>query len=250
MRTSLFALLAAITLSGCGATAERDQAAPSSSPSTPSPELPQEGPPPAWIETEQGAFWLGYSTYCWGNMCADYVAPRCGDEKFVPTIVVTPGETVRFHLGFEPREITLTQPLPLMEPGDSVALPSARKTTWRVDREGVVTLFARAAPDQGGADASYVACLKYQALSVAQAVAVGEGDVLVEGPLWAKGDDVRLCDAVAESYPPQCPSGYLEVRGLDLATVKDLKEASGVRWTEHILRLQGVLEGNVLHVEG
>ena len=256
MRIFLITAFSAVLVAACGAAEEQDLGAPSppppsaaSGPSTLPPELGQEGPPPAWVETERGASWLGYSTYCWKTMCADYVAPRCGDERFTPTLVVTPGGTVRFHLGFKPTEVVLSRHSRVDE-GQTVRLESAPESSWRVEWDGPVSLFARAAPGEGGADASYAACLKYEALTVAEAIAIGEGETVVEGPLWALGDDVRLCDAVAESYPPQCPSGYLQVRGLELRTVNDLKEASGVRWTEKPVRLRGVLEGNVLRVRG
>jgi len=255
MRTSLLTVLAAAALAGCGATEERDRAAaPPPPPATvtgppePPPKLAQEGPPPAWVETERGAYGLGFSTYCWKTVCADYIPPRCGDEKLVPTIVVDSGETVRFHLGFEPGDVSMQS----SGPGAAQFSPleKTREPTWRVGTPGVWRLSASAAPGQEGSDASYAACFEQETLTVAEAVARAEGEVVVEGPLWAQGDDVRLCDAVAESYPPQCPSGYLQVRGLDLETVDGLKESSGVRWTEKVVRLTGTLEGDVLHVRG
>jgi hypothetical protein len=207
-----------------------------------------EGPPPAWVETERGSFWLAYSTFCWDpGGCGDYLAPRCEDERSAPPITVRPDEEVRFHLGFAPAEVVLRH-----FPRDDVTVPLAktRGPSWRVEQPGAWLLFALAAPGQGGSDASYAACFRYEALSVAEALKRRNGDVVVQGPLWAQGDDVRLCDAVAESYPPQCPSGYLKVRGLDLATIEGLNEASGVRWTEDAVRLTGTLEGDVLHVRG
>jgi hypothetical protein len=257
MKLRLLAAFAAALLAGCGATEGPDDAASPpppprtvTGPSDPPPELPKgfKGPPPAWIETERGAFWLAYSTFCWDpGGCADYMAPRCGDELSAPPIIVRPGEAVRFHLGFTPREVSLNR----FPGGDvTVSLESTHDPTWRVARPGAWLLFALAASGQGGADASYAACFRYEALTVAEAVAQGEGHVVVEGPLWAEGDDVRLCDAVAESFPPQCPSGYLQVRGLDLAAIEGLQAASGVRWTDGAVRLNGTLDGNVLHVRG
>jgi hypothetical protein len=254
MRTSVLALFAAAVLAGCGAEGDRAGSPPPppptvTGPADPPPEIGREAPPPAWIETEHGAFWLGYSTYCWKTVCADYIAPRCGDE-LVPTVVVAPGETVRFHLGFDPVEVVLASHLRVEREGESARLESGRTPSWRVTWAGATSLFARAAPGQDGADASYAVCLENEALTVAEAVALGEGEVTVRGPLWADGDDVRLCDAVAESCPPQCPSGYLKVRGLDLGTIDGLNEASGVRWTDDNVRLTGTLEGDVLHVRG
>ena len=74
-------------------------------------------------------------------------------------------------------------------------------------------------------------------ISVPDAIAsAGEvGDVLVNGSLFIDADGtVRLCEAIAESFPPQCGGARLEVRGLDLGAVPELQEANGVRWAEGI----------------
>lgn len=81
-------------------------------------------------------------------------------------------------------------------------------------------------------------------ISVPEAIASAGtvGEVLVNGNLFIDPDGtVRLCDAIAESFPPQCAGERLEVRGLDLDSVPDLQEASGVRWAEGI-RLFGLVE--------
>lgn len=75
-----------------------------------------------------------------------------------------------------------------------------------------------------------------------------DGPLMVRGTLIAEGDDVRLCYAVAESYPPQCGRPWLRVEGLDLATVDGLQEAENVRWTEREVSLLGDVEGDVLRV--
>lgn len=62
---------------------------------------------------------------------------------------------------------------------------------------------------------------------------MGGGPVLVNGALFIDADGgVLLCDALAESFPPQCGGARLEVRGLDVAGQPDLQEADGVRWLE------------------
>jgi hypothetical protein len=74
-------------------------------------------------------------------------------------------------------------------------------------------------------------------ISVPEAIAsAGDvGEVLVNGNLFIDpGGTVRLCDAIAESFPPQCGGARLEVRGLDLEGVPQLQEANGVRWAEGI----------------
>jgi hypothetical protein len=70
----------------------------------------------------------------------------------------------------------------------------------------------------------------------------GGAEVLVNGSLVIDPDGVvLLCDALAESFPPQCGGARLEVRGLDPAGQPDLQEANGVRWLDRI-QLFGTVE--------
>jgi hypothetical protein len=74
-------------------------------------------------------------------------------------------------------------------------------------------------------------------LSVAEALGHQATDdiVTVTGALFVDADGtVRLCDAIAESFPPQCGGDRIEVRGLDLATVANLQEEGDVRWAESV----------------
>lgn len=145
MRGGIAVGLVCVALAGCGGEDDGGVAAP---PSGPRPSSPAGGPPPAWLETERGSFWLGQSTFCWDGTCADYVAPSC-DSEHVPKIAVRRGELVRAHLGFEPREVSLTY-----FPGGA---SGGTDPAWRVEREGAFSLFAVA---KEGGDASYVACLE------------------------------------------------------------------------------------------
>ncbi len=71
-------------------------------------------------------------------------------------------------------------------------------------------------------------------ISVAEALARVDSLVLVNGSLFVDADGVvLLCDAIAESYPPQCGGDRIEVVGLGLSDF-ELKEASSVRWAEQI----------------
>lgn len=71
-------------------------------------------------------------------------------------------------------------------------------------------------------------------ISVDEAIArAGTEAVLVNGALFIDPDGVvRLCSAIAESFPPQCGGARLLVEGLDPAAVPDLQEANDVRWAE------------------
>ena len=74
-------------------------------------------------------------------------------------------------------------------------------------------------------------------ISVAEALGHRTTDdmVLVTGALFIEDDGtVRLCDAVLESFPPQCGGDRLVVEGLDLDVIADLQDANGVRWAEGV----------------
>ena len=74
-------------------------------------------------------------------------------------------------------------------------------------------------------------------MSVADALGHQATDDLVSvtGSLFVDADGtVRLCDAIAESFPPQCGGERIEVQGVDLATIDGLQEESGVQWAESV----------------
>lgn len=74
-------------------------------------------------------------------------------------------------------------------------------------------------------------------LTVAEALTHGPTDdlVTVTGALFVGADGtVRLCDAIAESFPPQCGGDRIVVEGLDLDDIDDIQEENDVRWSESI----------------
>ena len=80
-------------------------------------------------------------------------------------------------------------------------------------------------------------------ISVAEALGHRATDdlVVVSGALFVDGEGgVQLCDAIAESFPPQCGGDRIEVRGLDLDAVAGLQEEAGVRWAEAVTILGSV----------
>ena len=70
----------------------------------------------------------------------------------------------------------------------------------------------------------------------------------MRGAVVATREEVRLCSALAESYPPQCGGPSLKVEGLDLSTVEGLKSHAGVRWTETEIKLLGHVRNGVLTI--
>ena len=79
-----------------------------------------------------------------------------------------------------------------------------------------------------------------------------DGPLLVNGFLVARAGEARLCEALAESFPPQCGAGSLIVRGVDLDLLGgqwELQEAQGVTWSNEPIQLLGTIEGDLLTVE-
>jgi hypothetical protein len=76
-----------------------------------------------------------------------------------------------------------------------------------------------------------------------------EGPAVVTGSLLANGDDVRLCAALAESFPPQCGGGSVAVVGLDLETLGGLTAEGDVTWSDLPIEVEGVLADGTLTVD-
>jgi hypothetical protein len=75
-----------------------------------------------------------------------------------------------------------------------------------------------------------------------------DGALLVNGNLLAQGEEIRLCSALAESFPPQCGGPFLRVEGLKLAEVDGLVSEGDVSWTDRPIQLLGDVEGDKLVV--
>jgi hypothetical protein len=72
--------------------------------------------------------------------------------------------------------------------------------------------------------------------------------LVVTGNLLAQRDDVRLCSALAESFPPQCGGCSLVVEGLALEKVDGLVTEGDVSWTDRPIELRGVVSDGTLTV--
>ena len=72
--------------------------------------------------------------------------------------------------------------------------------------------------------------------------------LLVNGNLLAQGEQIRLCSALAESFPPQCSGPSLQVEGLKLAEVDSLVTEGDVSWTDRPIQLLGTVEDDRLVV--
>ena len=74
-------------------------------------------------------------------------------------------------------------------------------------------------------------------LSVAEAMTHRATDdlVTVSGALFIDADGtVRLCDAIAESFPPQCGGERILVEGLDAESIAGLQTEGEVSWAEGV----------------
>lgn len=159
MTRGVFGMGVVVAALGLGATLSASERAVTDSrsrpPSQPPPRVAGGGPapPPAWVETRRESRWLGFSSFCWSGRrearCVDFLDPSTRTD--VPRIRVSRRERVRFHLGFEAREI-------LLSVGKRRVLHLRRAATdtltWRVSGTGLVGLLAY--PRRGG-DAGYVA---------------------------------------------------------------------------------------------
>ena len=76
------------------------------------------------------------------------------------------------------------------------------------------------------------------------------GPLLVNGQLHVENGRVRLCEALAESFPPQCAGRFLVVEGLALMTIGGLTSEGSVTWSDQSVQVLGTVEGEVLRVAG
>jgi hypothetical protein len=87
-------------------------------------------------------------------------------------------------------------------------------------------------------------------LSIAEAIALANDDIHnVEGFVVGDGTRVRLCTALAESFPPQCGQPSLALAGIATAQPEtllpnQLTNDEQIQWTEDTVVLAGVVIGN------
>lgn len=118
-----------------------------------------------------------------------------------------------------------------------------------------LTLSACGGGDDGDGGGGSAAPAPGEALSVEEALASTlAGPLLVQGYILARdGEPVRLCDVLAESYPPQCGGASLVVEGLDLDTVEGLTrtaepDLAQAAWSEGPVSVLGEVADGVLTV--
>ncbi len=76
------------------------------------------------------------------------------------------------------------------------------------------------------------------------------GPLLINGQLHVENGRVRLCEVLAESFPPRCAGKFLVVEGLDLTSIDGLTSEGSVTWSDQTVQVLGTVEGEVLTVAG
>lgn len=74
------------------------------------------------------------------------------------------------------------------------------------------------------------------------------GPVAVAGFLIAAGDEIKICEALAESFPPQCGGAFVPVTSLDLVDPDDIQSSGDVRWTDYTVTIFGEMVDGTLVV--
>lgn len=82
------------------------------------------------------------------------------------------------------------------------------------------------------------------ALSVPDLLATSpSGEVVLRGLFFDDGSGLVVCDALAESFPPQCPGPQISITN-PAAAAAAFTEEGGVRWTDQPVVLLGTLAGD------
>lgn len=97
-------------------------------PSDPPPRLADHAgaPPPAWIATGSSERWLGPSSFNWDGVYINILY-----HAYLPSFTLRKGQTVTFHLAFEP-----TSSLRLELGPSTYRLANRQDATWRVPTKG------------------------------------------------------------------------------------------------------------------
>jgi len=109
-------------------------------------------------------------------------------------------------------------------------------------------------PDDGGSSPGFSSGVG-PGISLSDALSSDlSGPLLINGFLVIQGgeqdnpEEVRLCEALAESFPPQCSGRSLVVEGLDLKSIDGITSEGAVSWSARPVQILGSVEGEILTV--
>jgi len=89
-----------------------------------------------------------------------------------------------------------------------------------------------------------------EAISVPDALAsAGDGVVLVEGFLVITPNGARLCEALAESFPPQCGGDSVILDEPEPSALDQLTTEGDVSWTDQPVQMLGSVDGDTMSVQ-
>jgi hypothetical protein len=87
-------------------------------------------------------------------------------------------------------------------------------------------------------------------LSVSEAIAYeGSQAVAVHGYVVRTSESAQLCEALAESYPPQCGGANLILVNPDATDNLPLLEDGNVQWSPDVVILIGTVTGTELTID-
>jgi hypothetical protein len=76
--------------------------------------------------------------------------------------------------------------------------------------------------------------------------AAATGQVTVTGFVVQSGDEARLCEALAESFPPQCGGASIILSNLDQIDPDSLQNEGEVTWTDYAVTVFGEMADGTL----
>lgn len=86
-------------------------------------------------------------------------------------------------------------------------------------------------------------------LTISEALATDATGILaVQGFYVSDGIDVRLCEALLESFPPQCGGESIVVHNIDAVDLGPVSLEAGVEWTDGTVVVFGEIVDGVLEV--
>lgn len=233
-RTLMLSALASLVLlvPAGGLLASQDRTASSSDEPTPSSRLTQPTPglldpqPTPWERIEIGPDGRTLRVVFWNGVAECYGLERVDVEQVDGVLKVT------VWTGTRPEAVDMA----------CIAIAELYHTVVVLDEP--LVMGGAGTPDDGAVSPGMG-----PGISVADAIAfAGDEILLVNGSLFIGRDGVmRLCEALMESWPPQCGGPSLVVEGLDEKAVP-WQEAEGVRWTDSTQVLGRVADG-ILRVE-
>lgn len=87
-------------------------------------------------------------------------------------------------------------------------------------------------------------------LTVSEALATdAEGTIAVQGFVIVVDGTSLLCEALAESFPPQCGGASIEITGFEQALGAPITSAQGASWTEERVGFLGEIVDGTLVVD-